>query len=98
MIILFYEYRNAIVHDGKSYLDFVSENDFCNILSKMKNLIYCIIKYYVDNKIETINEVKEIVTNNMKQDKLENAFKYITINSNDEEVRLASDYLIFYGD
>lgn len=57
-----------------------------------------IIKYYVDNKIETINEVKEIVTNNMKQDKLENAFKYITINSNDEEVRLASDYLIFYGD
>lgn len=34
----------------------------------------------------------------MKQDKLENAFKYITINSNDEEVRLASDYLIFYGD
>lgn len=64
----------------------------------MKNLIYCIIKYYVDNKIETINEVKEIVTNNMKQDKLENAFKYITINSNDEEVRLASDYLIFYGD
>ena len=55
-------------------------------------------KYYVDNKIETINEVKEIVTNNMKQDKLENAFKYITINSNDEEVRLASDYLIFYGD
>lgn len=69
-----------------------------NILSKMKNLIYCIIKYYVDNKIETINEVKEIVTNNMKQDKLENAFKYITINSNDEEVRLASDYLIFYED
>lgn len=64
----------------------------------MKNLIYCIIKYYVDNKIETINEVKEIVTNNMKQDKLENAFKYITINSNDEEVRLASDYLIFYED
>lgn len=57
-----------------------------------------IIKYYVDNKIETINEVKEIVTNNMKQDKLENAFKYITINSNDEEVRLASDYLIFYED
>lgn len=97
-IYMFYEYRNAIVHDGKSYLDFVSENDFCNILSKMKNLIYCIIKYYVDNKIETINEVKEIVTNNMKQDKLENAFKYITINSNDEEVRLASDYLIFYGD
>lgn len=69
-----------------------------HILSKIKNLIYCIIKYYVDNKIETINEVKEIVTNNMKQDKLENAFKYITINSNDEEVRLASDYLIFYGD
>lgn len=67
-------------------------------LLSLLHIVSRIIKYYVDNKIETINEVKEIVTNNMKQDKLENAFKYITINSNDEEVRLASDYLIFYGD
>lgn len=96
-VYVFYEYRNGIVHDGKSYMAFTSEYAFDNLMSKIKNLIFCIIRFYIDNKIETIDELKQIVQKNVTKDHLNNAFDYITINESDEP-RAISDFLIYYSD
>ena len=89
----FYEYRNGIVHDGKNYLQVDEEYIFDLMLYRMKTIIYCIIKFIVDNQIETINKVKELVCKNMEADGLENAFDYITIENKDRIC--SSDYLVF---
>lgn len=76
---------------------FTSEYAFDNLMSKIKNLIFCIIRFYIDNKIETIDELKQIVQKNVTKDHLNNAFDYITINESDEP-RAISDFLIYYSD
>lgn len=94
-VYVFYEYRNAIVHDGKSYMAFTEEFVFDKLMSKIKNIIFCIIKYYIDKKIETIDEIKQIVLKNANDDQLDNAFNYITIGE-DDGTRVISDFLIYY--
>lgn len=96
-VYVFYEYRNGIVHDGKSYMAFTSEYAFDNLMSKIKNLIFCIIKFYIEHKIETIDELKQIVQKNVEKDHMNNAFDYITIDEN-AELRAISDFLIYYSD
>lgn len=73
----FYKYRNAIVHDGKSYLDFeeVLLND---VIENMKHIIFEIVHFYFDNQLEDINDIKQIVIQNQECDGLINAFEYLS--------------------
>lgn len=73
----FYKYRNAIVHDGKSYLDF-EEILLNNVVENMKHIIFEIIHFYYENRLENINDIRQIVTKNQRCDGLENAFDYLS--------------------
>ena len=82
-VYFFYNYRNAIVHDGKSYLDF-EEVALNNIVENMKHIVFEIIHYYFTNQLEDINDIKQLVIKNKEIDGLENAFDYFSPNSGKE--------------
>lgn len=82
-VYFFYNYRNAIVHDGKSYLDF-EEVALNNIVENMIHIVFEIIHYYFNNQLEDINDIKQLVIKNKEIDGLENAFDYILPDSGTE--------------
>ena len=75
-VYCFYHYRNAIVHDGKSYLDF-EEVQLNNMVENMKHIVFEIVHYYFDKQLENIGDIKQLVTKNQNLDGLTNAFDYI---------------------
>lgn len=78
LVYYFYRYRNGIIHDGLSYLDFEDEVTMDHILWSMKHVIFGVIYSIVQNNIVDINSIKLIVKNNLNMDKKTNAFEYIT--------------------
>lgn len=81
-VFYFYKYRNAIVHDGKNYLELSSEEIvvFDHAISLIQHLIFNIIKIIVNKNITCIKDIIEYVTDNGKTDCLENNFDYISEN------------------
>lgn len=79
----FYRYRNAIVHDGMGILDFENEPLFNASITRMKSVIFCIIKYILDNEIKDKEEIVNVVTKNRDADGLQKAFHYINTNQFD---------------
>lgn len=75
----FYKYRNAIIHDGEGLLDFDNEMLFNRTLYGIKNIVFCIIKYIVMNKINTHSNLMDIVEKNVHDDGLERGFDYINL-------------------
>lgn len=75
-VYFFYKYRNAIVHDGKSYLDF-EEYILNNVVENMKHIIFAIVHYYFNNQPHNIDDIKQIVERNKNSDGLANAFDYL---------------------
>lgn len=80
LIYHFYEYRNAIIHDGKSHIQLRLEEDvvFNRVVSLTQHLIYSVIKEIILNNITEIRDIKLLVTNNCKADNLDNGFDYIS--------------------
>lgn len=76
-VYFFYKYRNAIVHDGKSYLDF-EEVILNNIVENMKHIIFGIVYFYYKKSPCSISDIKDVVTRNQNQDRLTNAFDYLS--------------------
>lgn len=79
-VYFFYNYRNAIVHDGKTYLDF-EEVELNNIVENIKHIVFEIVKFYYDEKIKNAKKIKELVKKNISSDGLENGFDYISKNA-----------------
>lgn len=73
----FYQYRNAIVHDGQSYLDF-SEVELNLRVENMKHVVFEIVHYYFKNQPKSIDDIKQIVIKNQNLDGLCNAFDYLS--------------------
>jgi hypothetical protein len=76
----FYEYRNSIVHDGKSYVELQIDESvtFDNTISLIQHIIFNIIKIIVTKEIDCIKDITDIVDINGKNDNLTNNFDYIT--------------------
>lgn len=77
-VAYFYGYRNAIIHEGKSYLEIDNEVILSNIMCSIRHLIYFIIKYVVEHNVKEIKEIEKVVKINMKKDSIENTQGYIT--------------------
>lgn len=77
-VTYFYGYRNAIIHEGKSYLEIDNEVILSNIMCSIRHLIYFIIKYVVEQNIKEIKEIKKLVEINMKEDAIDDDKGYIT--------------------
>lgn len=76
----FYKYRNAIVHDGKSFINLQQGSEFVifdHTLSLIQHLIFNIIKIIIKEDISDISDIKTIVKSNINIDGLENGFDYI---------------------
>lgn len=78
-VYYFYKYRNAIVHNGKHYLELALEEPviFDHTLSLIQHLIFNIIKIISNNNIENVKKIIGYVTKNGKEDNLTNNFDYI---------------------
>jgi len=81
-IFYFYNYRNKIVHGGKSYLEFHAEEPviFRHATSLITHIIFALIKEVLINNIKSISCIKEIVQINGTKDNLNNNFNYIQEN------------------
>ena len=79
-IYSFYKYRNAIVHDGKSFIELEQEDIsiFNHILSLIQHYIFILLDTIIDNDIKSIDDIINIVKKNIINDKLKNGFDYIT--------------------
>lgn len=89
-VYYFYKYRNAIVHEGKSFIELQSDDEFIvfnHSLVLIQHLIFNLIKVFVETDINSIEDIRNIVVNNKKNDKLNNGFDYISekMNFNYEE-------------
>lgn len=60
-------------------LDFDNEMLFNRTLYGIKNIVFCIIKYIVMNKINTHSNLMDIVEKNVHDDGLERGFDYINL-------------------
>lgn len=79
-IYYFYKYRNAIVHDGKSFIELEQEDIsiFNHALSLIQHYIFILLDTIIDNDIKSIEDIINIVKKNIINDKLKNGFDYIT--------------------
>ena len=75
-VYYFYHYRNCIIHDGKSILDF-DEAEHRIIHQSIKHIIFYIIQYIIENDVRTPDEIKSLVQHNISSDSLINGFDYI---------------------
>lgn len=88
----FYTYRNAIIHDGKAYLEIDQETTIINILLSIRHSIYFILKYVIENNIKSILDIKTIVQNNLKSDCITDLNGYITYSKeNPDNISLIYD-------
>lgn len=88
----FYTYRNAIIHDGKAYLEIDQETTIINILRSIRHSIYFILKYVIENNIKSILDIKTIVQNNLKSDCITDLNGYITYSKeNPDNISLIYD-------
>lgn len=88
----FYTYRNAIIHDGKAYLEIDQETTIINILRSIRHSIYFILKYVIENNIKSILDIKTIVQNNLKSDCMTDLNGYITYSKeNPDNISLIYD-------
>lgn len=88
----FYTYRNAIIHDGKAYLEIDQETTIINILLSIRHSIYFILKYVIENNIKSILDIKTIVQNNLKSDCMTDLNGYITYSKeNPDNISLIYD-------
>ena len=76
-VYFFYKYRNSIVHDGKSYLDF-DEVELNNLAENMKHIVFEIIHYYYTCQPKNVNDIRQVVSKNQSLDGLGNAFDYLS--------------------
>lgn len=73
-VYMFYKYRNAIVHDGKTNLDY-NEVLINNLTGNIKHIIYYLfLKLFKNPELD----VKDVVTRNVNNDNLNVGFDYIT--------------------
>lgn len=82
-VYYFYKYRNAIVHDGKSYLDF-EEVGLNTVVENMKHIIFEIIHYYYDKQPVNISDIRQLVNKNQGLDGLTNAFDYLSVDAEEK--------------
>ncbi len=89
IVYFFYKYRNEIVHDGKGIMDF-EEFLYTSIMHKIKHIIFSIIQYIVVQNIESTDQIKELVENNLNVDQLNSSFEYIDFDKidNNEPVEI----------
>lgn len=78
-IYQFYDFRNKIIHEGKSYGELIQENQVMDTwgVPLIKHVIFNIIKQIILQDITTVDQIKDMVEINKKQDELISAFDYI---------------------
>lgn len=85
----FYCYRNAIIHDGKSYLEIDDEVTMSRIMYSIKHIIYFILKFAFEHDIKDINEIKHVVRENLQIDGIDEKVGYITFSKeNNSKIQL----------
>lgn len=72
----FYELRSQIVHNGS----FLKLMDDPLAVDRAKKSIYKIIEYIIKNDIQSIQDIRSIVTTNYEADELYNGFDYLKTN------------------
>lgn len=83
-VYYFYSYRNSLIHDGKTTLDF-DEIEHNRVHTTIKHIIYYIIEFIVQKDIKKPNDLIDIVKQNANKDKLAQAFDYIDSDSIDND-------------
>lgn len=87
-VCYFYNYRNAIIHDGKAFLEIDHEINIINILISIRHIIYFIIKYIIENNITNMSNIRTLVQDNLKSDNITNLNGYITYSKENNNISL----------
>lgn len=82
-VFYFYKFRNGIVHDGATYLDY-EETTINRIVENMKHIIYEIVNVIYTKNIKSIDDIKDIVQKNVIVDGLTEGFDYISPYANEK--------------
>lgn len=78
LIYQFYKLRNAIVHDGCSYVDLERITGINLLIDSIRNILYFLLKCIIKKDIRNIEEIKSIVSKNTQEDKFKSSFEYIS--------------------